>query len=194
MPLGGDVSISDQHWWRPAPSKAFSLGTLLPSSLSGLKSPLLMARAEVWPVLFPLSEEVHLRGVAVANPRLAQGTWGSESGPALEGLSWRVLSCGGHPPELGGGSLGRKKGLAGATRPLARGRQQGTCPQPMLFGRRRGKEVGVGLSSERVIPQASRQKGPGTQQEPRFRSPGTASPSLPPQCCHGSLERELKAI
>lgn len=35
----------------------------------------------------------------------------------------------------------------------------------------------VGLSSGRVFPQPSRQKAPVTQQEPHFRTSGTAPPS-----------------
>lgn len=77
-----------------------------------------MLQAEALLALFLLSEvgASNFFVVAVAkrvpNPRLAQGTWGSEGSLALGGLSWIVLGCGGLLPLLGGVFLGRKKALA----------------------------------------------------------------------------------
>lgn len=48
---------NDQHWWIPVPSKAFSQGSLLTSSLSNPKSVLLIFRVEVLLALFLLSTE-----------------------------------------------------------------------------------------------------------------------------------------
>lgn len=126
---------SDQHFWTPAPSNTFSLGTLQPE----VRSP----RGPSWGFAgpFPLVRGVNLAALLVAvartaaNAHLAQGTGGSAGGPAPGGLSWWVLGCGELPPYCqeapwGGGRVCREpRGLACICLLLIWGKQRARAPQ-----------------------------------------------------------------